>query len=257
MEQAKVLLVEDDPRLSEVITLFLSETYEVRRAATGAEAIGILRREQVAAVLLDYRLPGQLSGLDVLAKVRSTHPRLPVIMMTGYGSELLVASALKLGISDYFTKPVNIDDILQSLRKILSPGANGHAYSASTPLPPARSSTNVLDLSIQKLMKTIQIRAADDLSLADLARELGVSKYHLSYRFKKAVGVTFRSYVLRARIERAKGLLQDGHQSVTDVAFMVGFNDLARFDKLFKRHMGLTPSAYRAGQSVQRVRNGS
>jgi YesN/AraC family two-component response regulator len=257
MEQAKVLLVEDDPRISEVITLFLSETYEVRRAATGAEAIGILRREQVAAVLLDYRLPGRLSGLDVLAKVRSTHPRLPVIMMTGYGSELLVASALKLGISDYFTKPVNIDDILQSLRKILSPGANGQAYSTSTPLLPARSSTNVLDLSIQKLMKTIQLRAADDLSLADLARELGVSKYHLSYRFKKAVGVTFRSYLLRARIERAKGLLQDGHQSVTDVAFLVGFNDLARFDKLFKRDMGLTPSAYRAGQSVQRVFNGS
>ena len=257
MEQAKVLLVEDDPNLSEVITLFFRESYEVRRAATGAEAIGTLRREQVAAVLLDYRLPGRLSGLDVLAKVRSTHPRLPVIMLTGYGSELLVASALKLGISDYFTKPVNIDDLLQSLRKILSPGANGHAYSASTPLLPARSSTDVLDLSIQKLMKTIQIRAADDLSLADLARELGVSKYHLSYRFKKAVGVTFRSYVLCARIERAKGLLQDGHFSVTEVAFMVGFNDLARFDKLFKRHMGLTPSAYRAGHSVQRVRNGS
>jgi len=257
MEQAKVLLVEDDPRLSEVITLFLSETYEVQRAATGAEAITILGCEQVAAVLLDYRLPGRLSGLDVLAKIRSTHARLPVIMMTGYGSELLVASALKLGISDYFTKPVNIDDILQSLRKILTPGANGNGRSAGGSLLPARSSTDVLDLSIQKLMKTIQLRAADDLSLADLARELGVSKYHLSYRFKKAVGVTFRSYVLRARIERAKGLLQDGRVSVTDVAFMVGFSDLARFDKLFKRHMGLTPSAYRAGQSVQRVRNSS
>jgi DNA-binding response OmpR family regulator len=104
MEQAKVLLVEDDPRLSEVITLFLSETYEVRRAATGAEAIGILRREQVAAVLLDYRLPGQLSGLDV---PRQGSQRLPVIMMTGYGSELLVASP-QTGISDYFTKPVNM-----------------------------------------------------------------------------------------------------------------------------------------------------
>ena len=257
MEQAKVLLVEDDPRLSEVITLFLSESYEVRRAAAGAEAVQILRCEQVAAVLLDYRLPGPMSGLDVLAKIRSTHARLPVIMMTGYGSELLVASALKLGISDYFTKPVNIDDILQSLRKILTPGANGNGRSAGGSLLPARSSTDVLDLSIQKLMKTIQLRAADDLSLADLARELGVSKYHLSYRFKKAVGVTFRSYVLRARIERAKGLLQDGRVSVTDVAFMVGFSDLARFDKLFKRHMGLTPSAYRAGQSVQRVRNSS
>src|SRR5215831_12432154 len=172
MEQAKVLLVEDDPRLSEVITLFLSETYEVRRAATGADAITILGCEQVAAVLLDYRLPGRLSGLDVLAKIRSTHARLPVIMMTGYGSELLVASALKLGISDYFTKPVNIDDILQSLRRILSDTAKGNGSSASTPVLPARSSTNVLDLSIQKLMKTIQLRAADDLSLADLAREL-------------------------------------------------------------------------------------
>src|SRR5262245_65331097 len=150
MEQAKVLLVEDDPRLSEVITLFLSETYEVRRATTGAEAIGILRCEQVAAVLLDYRLSGRLSGLDVLTKIRSTHARLPVIMMTGYGSELLVASALKLGISDYFTKPVNIDDILQSLRKILSPSGNGNGCSANAPLLPAPPSTNVLDLSIQK-----------------------------------------------------------------------------------------------------------
>src|SRR5215471_8457755 len=257
MEQAKVLLVEDDPRLSEVITLFLSETYEVRRAATGADGVQILRSEQVAAVLLDYRLPGPMSGLDVLAKIRSTHARLPVIMMTGYGSELPVASALKLGISDYFTKPVNIDDVLQSLRKILTPSANGDGRSADMPPVPARSSTNVLDLSIQKLIKTIQLRATDDLSLADLARELGVSKSHLSYRFQKAVGVTFRSYLLRARIERAKGLLQDRHVSVTEVAFMVGFNDLARFDKLFKRHMGLTPSAYRAGHSVQQVRNSS
>src|SRR5262249_1401239 len=139
MEQAKVLLVEDDPRLSEVITLFLSETYEVRRAATGADGVQILRSEQVAAVLLDYRLPGPMSGLDVLAKIRSTHARLPVIMMTGYGSELLVASALKLGISDYFTKPVNIDDILQRLRKILTPGANGNGRSARGSLLPSRS----------------------------------------------------------------------------------------------------------------------
>ena len=127
MEQAKVLLVDDDQRLCEVITLFLSETYQIRRAATGAEALGVLRREPVAAVAARLPPPGRLSGLDVLAEIRSSHPRLPVIMMTGYGSELLVASALKLGISDYFTKPMSVDDILHSLRKILSPSPNARS----------------------------------------------------------------------------------------------------------------------------------
>lgn len=254
MEQAKVLLVDDDQRLCEVITLLLSETYQIRRAATGAEAIGILRREPVAAVLLDYRLPGQLSGLDVLAEIRSMHPRLPVIMMTGYGSELLVATALKLGISDYFAKPVSVDEILHSLRKILSPSLNGVSSIGGQPPPlPARPAREVLDLSIQRLMKAIQLRAAEGLSLAGLARELGVSKYHLSHRFKQAVGETFRSYVIRARLERAKALLADEHLSVTDVSLMTGFSDLARFDKLFKRHTGLTPSAYRAGLSGGRT----
>jgi two-component system response regulator YesN len=67
------------------------------------------------------------------------------------------------------------------------------------------------------------------------------------------VGVTFRSYVLRARLERAKVLLSDEHVSITEVALMTGFGDLARFDKLFKRHTGLTPSAYRAGLSGGRT----
>src|SRR5262245_17726568 len=121
MDLAKVLLVEDDQRFCEVIELFFSETFEIRRARTGDEALGVLSRERVGAVLLDYRLPGRLNGLDVLATIRSRHPRLPVIMMTGYGSELLVASAMKLGISDYFSKPVSVDEVFQSLKKILSP----------------------------------------------------------------------------------------------------------------------------------------
>lgn len=250
MGQAKVLLVEDDQRLCEVIALFVSETFEIRRARTGDEALSVLGRERVGAVVLDYRLPGRLSGLDVLAAIRSKHPRLPVIMMTGYGSELLVASALKLGISDYFQKPISVDEVFQSLKRVLSPAAHaGPLVDDQLPSPQARPSGDVLDLSIQRLMKTIQLRAAEVPSLSDLARELGVSKYHLSHRFKQALGMTFRSYVLRARLDQAMILLTDTQLPVTEVALAMGFSDLARFDKLFKRHTGVTPSAYRARQS--------
>lgn len=248
MERPNVLVVDDDERLCEVVALFLSEAFEVIQAGTGVEALAIVRRERLAAVVLDYRLP-DLSGLEVLAKIRSARPRLPVIMITGYGSEQLAASAIKLGVSDYLPKPVNIEDILRCLQRIVSaPGRDDELRVEGTGPVPRPSSDVVLDLSIQKMMKLIQLRAADHWSLSGLARELAISKYHLSHRFKEATGVTFRSYLLRARVERAKSLLADEQLPITEVAFMSGFNDLARFDKVFKRHTGLTPSAYRARQ---------
>ena len=257
MARPRVLLVDDERRLREVVTLFLSEAYDVKQAATGAEAISIVRREPVAAVVLDYRLPDR-SGLEVLIEIRSARPWLPVVMMTGYGSEALCASALRLGVRDYFPKPVNIGDLLDAVRRLVPEAPPPAEEDDEEPevdgrLPvSSRSPAAELDLSIQKAIRLIQLRYWDNLSLAGLARELGMSKYHLSRRFKGAMGVTFRSYLLRTRLERAKVLLARDQGAITEVAQTVGFGDLPRFDKLFKRYTGLTPSAYRAQQLAHR-----
>ena len=257
MARPQVLLVDDERRLREVVTLFLSEAYDVKQAATGAEAISIVRREPVAAVVLDYRLPDR-SGLEVLIEIRSARPWLPVGMMTGYGSEALCASALRLGVRDYFPKPVNIGDLLDAVRRLVPEAPPPAEEDDEEPevdgrLPvSSRSPAGELDLSIQKAIRLIQLRYWDNLSLAGLARELGMSKYHLSRRFKGAMGVTFRSYLLRTRLERAKVLLARDQGAITEVAQTVGFGDLPRFDKLFKRYTGLTPSAYRAQQLAHR-----
>ena len=90
--------------------------------------------------------------------------------------------------------------------------------------------------------------------LAGLARELGVSKYQLSHRFKRARRRRRSAATCSEPGSSARtALLADPHSSVTDVSLMTGFSDLARFDKLFKRHTGLTPSAYRAGLSGGRT----
>jgi len=253
MGRPGVLLVDGERRLREVVTLFLSEAYDVKQAATGAEALRIVRHERVAAVILDYRLPDR-SGLEVLTEIRSARPLLPVVMMTGYGSEALCASALRLGVRDYFPKPVNIGDLMESVQRLVSQvssdGEEREEEPEAEPPQPIvrRKPSGRLDLSIQTAIKLIQLRYWDDLTLAGLARELGMSKFHLSRRFKEAMGVTFRSYLLRTRLERAKVLLSSTEDSITEVAHTVGFGDLPRFDKLFKRYAGLTPSAYRAQQ---------
>jgi YesN/AraC family two-component response regulator len=260
MHRPQVLLVEDDRAVRDIVALFLSDSYDVKQAATGAEAISILQRDPVAAVVLDYRLPDR-NGLELLGEIRTARPRMPVVMMTGYGSEWLCASALKLGITDYFPKPINVGDLLHSMRRIVSteppPPAEGGAEATRDEdgLASAREpAAGGPDLSIQKAIKLIQLRYWDDVSLSGLARELGMSKYHLSRRFKEVTGVTFRGYLLRTRLERAKLLLSSRRASITEVAHAVGFGDLPRFDKLFKRYAGLTPSAYRAQASDQAPR---
>ena len=245
----QILLVDDERRLREVVALFLSESYDVKQASTGAEAMAILQRDPVVAVVLDYRLPDR-SGLEVLTEIRSARPSVPVVMMTGYGSEALCASALRLGVRDYFPKPVNVNDLLDAVRRLVSESSSEDADDdddASLQSPPLahRAPTGELELSIQKAMGLIQLRYWDNLSLAGLARELGMSKFHLSRRFREEVGVTFRTYLLRTRLDRAKVLLTRTQDSITEVAHAVGIGDLPRFDKLFKRYTGLTPSAYR------------
>jgi len=114
-----ILVVDDDHAVRELIALALDNTYDVKHATTVAGALGILHREEVAAVVLDYRLPDG-TGLEVLDDIKSTQPNVPVIMITGYGSEWICASAFKHGVRDYFPKPMNVFELVHSVGRALS-----------------------------------------------------------------------------------------------------------------------------------------
>lgn len=82
------------------------------------------------------------------------------------------------------------------------------------------------------------------LSIRDLAREVGISPFHLIRQFEALFGATPHQFRQTSRIELARHLLATG-QSVTDVCMEVGFSSLGSFSLLFTRRVGETPSAYR------------
>jgi two-component system, response regulator YesN len=250
MRPDAILIVEDDEAVQELFTLVLGDTYDVKHAMTAGQALAILRGEPVDLMLLDYRLPDR-TGLELLQDLRSSEPRLPVIMVTGYGSEWVCTSAFRLGITDYLAKPVNIFELRESVRRAIAPPPGiGTALAEPAPIEEHQEETHEvprqLDLAIQKALELIRQRYWDSLSLSGLAREVGMSKYRLSHRFSQVMGVSLRKYLLKIRLERAKDLLAHGRASITEVAQAVGFGDLPRFDKLFRRYTGLTPSAFRS-----------
>jgi two-component system, response regulator YesN len=266
-----VLVVDPDEMLAQALAL-LSTPYEIVSATTAETGLAILQRRPVDLVLLEQRLP-DCPGVELLCRLRERWPCLPAIMVTAYGSEEICAAAFKQGASDYLIKPCTRGRVLaaiesavgaaaeashQQVRRSQSSGPAPRPASPSTPniSPPARvvpseaelgvDTSDASLLAVERAVRFIQEHYWERVPLATVAREVGTSPFVLSRRFRAALGVPFRRYYLQLRVEKAKTLMRSRQYSVTQVAQMVGFGDLPRFDKVFKHLAGTTPSSYRA-----------
>jgi AraC-like DNA-binding protein len=98
---------------------------------------------------------------------------------------------------------------------------------------------------IKKAIEIIERNYDQNIQLATIAEELGMSPVYLSEFFKLQTGVTFRSYLLQVRMAEAIRLLKDPTIKVYEVSYRVGYAKVEHFVKLFKKHYGMTPSEYR------------
>ncbi len=83
------------------------------------------------------------------------------------------------------------------------------------------------------------------LTLLGIAEVAGLSQYYFSRLFKQATGLTVHQYVTQRRIERGKQLLKQRHLSLSDIAVLCGFADQSHFTKVFRKVVGISPTAYR------------
>lgn len=252
--EAERVLVVDDEFWFRVLKLHFDTRYELIHAPTGTKALAIIQHGPVDLAILEYRLP-DFSGLELLGQIKTILPRLPVILITASGSEWVCASALKLGARDYFLKPFDLFDLGDSIRFVLS--TVRHQTEARENVLVAKKTINKLrsgrptaidrdKLAIQQAARFIQEHYWETVSLSQVAHHVGVSKFVLSRKFKAGMRLSFRGHLLQFRVMKARELLQTNQYSITEVAQMVGFNDLPRFDKVFKSLIGMPPSQYRA-----------
>jgi len=99
--------------------------------------------------------------------------------------------------------------------------------------------------AIARARTYIQERHSRELTLRQVAASVGASPFYFCKLFKKSTGINFTEYVSRVRVERAKQLLLNPNLHVSEIAFEVGFQSLPHFNRMFKKILGQSPTAYR------------
>jgi AraC-like DNA-binding protein len=99
--------------------------------------------------------------------------------------------------------------------------------------------------SITRARQFILEHRGEELSLATVAKAVNISSYYFCKTFKKVTGLNFTDYLARARVEKAKELLLEPNARVSEIVFEVGFQSITHFNRIFKRHVGKSPTEYR------------
>lgn len=153
----KILVVDDDPRLRDLLRRYLTDQgFSVLTAEDGHEMTKIWHREHIDLLVLDLMLPGE-DGLSICRRLRGNHDNTPIIMLTARAEEIDRIIGLEMGADDYLSKPFNPRELLARINAILRRRSSDEhrprratimsrfiLVRLSLILPPARSRANVI-----------------------------------------------------------------------------------------------------------------
>jgi DNA-binding NtrC family response regulator len=164
--KARILLIDDDPGLSEVILMLLErDGYAAQHAASVKAGIAKVEAASPDLVITDLKLPDG-TGLDAIAAIRARHAALPFIVITSYSSLESAIGALRGGAVDYVIKPFKNDDLLAAIARALN----------------ERRLVRTRPLAIEAYIRDVVERFQDSYSEKELARMLGIGRKALWMR---------------------------------------------------------------------------
>lgn len=230
---------------------------EILRCGRNQAIETLIRRGRPDAVCFEFDYPDRAS-LHLAASVKQDWASVPMIMLTVQHSEALAVWAFRSRFMDYLVRPVppaDIERCLDMLRKISASKRTQERRTMSAlpaAIPDEAPAPTVGENALLPAVAFVERHFQDKIHGDEVARLCGMSPFRFSRVFREAFGMPFREYVVRVRLKEACRLLENPQASVTDVAFAVGFNDISYFSRMFKRYVGVSPSALHADRPAQR-----
>ncbi|MCB0550088.1 MAG: response regulator [Phaeodactylibacter sp.] len=250
-EKPLILLVEDNPDIRGYLRENLEADYRISEASDGQEGLEKALAEPPELIIADIAMP-RMDGIEMCGKVKSniTTSHIPVILLTARTSLVFKVDGLETGADDYVTKPFHMRLLAARIRNLINTRrALRERFAKNFDLSPSSLPLNSLDEKLLSQIKTVVERHIDDsnFSVDQLATALNMSRMQLYRKLKALTGKSPNRIIRSFRLKRAAQLLESGQYNVSDVTYMVGYNDLKSFRDQFKKEFGVCPSGYEGG----------
>ncbi len=240
-----VLIAEDNADVAGFIRDTIRLHYKVKWAADGEKAQEMAMNLIPDLVIMDVMMPGKngFEVCDILKKdIRTDH--IPVIMLTARVADTDRISGYERGADAYLTKPFNQKELLVRMEQLLKLRRQLQAKYGKIDIPSNKDTVQTPEE--QFLAKAILIVENNlDKSMfnaSELAAAIHLSESQLYRKLKAITGKSTAIFIRSVRLKNAKDLLESSNLSVSEVAYMVGFNDPAWFSRVFKEEFGMAPS---------------
>jgi YesN/AraC family two-component response regulator len=254
IHEKTILIVDDEPRTREGIRKTLEAwsvgKNRIQTAASGVEAREWLASQTADLLITDVRMP-EFSGLSLVEAIQHSPSKPAVLIMSGYADFNYAQQAIKLGVVDYLLKPIEKEQLLQTVQKALHIHEQQRRIQAmqdivDPKLVDIQERRDPQDHSpIGEAMAYIQAHLGEPITMRELADSLHLNSSYFSVLFKEQVGLNFSEYLMRKRVQRAKELLVQTVLPISEIAERVGYQTDKYFIKVFKSLEGISPSKYR------------
>jgi len=214
----------------------------VGTAADGREGLQLIRETHPDILFTDIRMPN-MDGLSMIAALKSEFPTLQITVLTAFRDFDYAQHAIRLGVCRFLLKPSRMDDLHEAVNVMVTRlGTDTPAGEALSPSAEDESGSFVAHAA----MKFMQQHCTDHLTLHDVAEHVYVSQWHLSKLINRYAKQSFFDLLNGYRVALSREMLADPAHRISEIAFAVGYADVAHFSRIFKKVTGKTPMEYRS-----------
>ncbi len=244
----KLLIVEDNEDLRNYLVSLFHSSFETHAAANGKEGWEKAKTLQPDLILSDVMMP-VMNGLEFCEKIKS-HPKtahIPLVLLTARAATVHELEGLESGADDYMVKPFNPKILHSKLLSLLNNRKKTKEFFHKQVLAePSESIIPDADKAfLEKSMRIIEENLTNPLfGVQTLVRESGMSQSAYYRRLKNLTGQSVIEFIKDVRLKRAAQLLATKQFRVSEVALMVGMEDLKNFRSSFQKLYGVSPSEY-------------
>ena len=242
-----VLVIDDNTDIRQYERTLLQDEYIVLEAADGKEGLAVALKEVPDLVICDVMRP-VMDGLEFTKRLKTNTAtsHIPVIMLTAKNLEEHRAEGYEHGADSYITKPFHSKVLLARIENLLRQRQLlKNLYQGSKEAEKEISEAHLEDRDrqfLKQLQAIIQKNLSDsEFGVEDMGQQIGLSRVQLYRKVKAMTGSSVVDLLRKARLAKARRLLETRSMSVSEVAYEVGFSAPSYFTKCFKEEYGMLP----------------